>query len=235
MLELVVISFLIGKSYSRFDRNYKTIVADTEVIIVTLLVIGKGFFLSLRDTSDSTQSLDFKAPFVPWLPIVALFANISLMFQLSPLTWYRFVVWLGIGKMIFGKRLCKSFAQQFALKLYLIPFTLRFRIFTRKTVRKNCKENSPLLVWLKNHQPSFRFLELIFLDGAYVQKYYLCLEVFDSLASTLKTAFRPFFIYLFTHLFFGTVFNVLGEKRLSEKPSSKNNIFTKFVSKMWCH
>ena len=91
MLELVVISFLIGKSYSRFDRNYKTIVADTEVIIVTLLVIGKGFFLSLRDTSDSTQSLDFKAPFVPWLPIVALFANISLMFQLSPLTWYRCV------------------------------------------------------------------------------------------------------------------------------------------------
>ena len=99
---------MVGKGYSRFDRSYKTIVADTEVIIITLLVIGKGFFLSLRDTYESTRSLDFKAPFVPWLPIVALFANISLMFQLSPLTWYRFVVWLGIGKFIFGKKMCKS-------------------------------------------------------------------------------------------------------------------------------
>ena len=130
VLELAIVSFLLGKSYSRFDRKYKTIIADIEVIVILLLVIGKGIFLSMQDSSESTKSLDFKAPFVPWLPIVVLFANISLMFKLSPLTWYRFVVWLAIGKQFFRKRFIKVTNQKVHFVKYIRKLDLLGSIYS---------------------------------------------------------------------------------------------------------
>ena len=97
VFELAVIAFIIGEDYVEFRKeNTMALIALT---IMIALVVGKGIFLSLKDTRANTQSLSFKVPFVPWIPIVALFSNISLMLQLSRLTWYRFAVWLLIGKM----------------------------------------------------------------------------------------------------------------------------------------
>ena len=76
--------------------------ADTAVCILTLLVVSKGTFLSLRNPTANTQLLEFKVPLVPWIPIFAIFANISMMLHLSRITWYRFAVWFCIGKFLKG-------------------------------------------------------------------------------------------------------------------------------------
>ena len=43
----------------------------------------------------------FKVPGNPWLPILIALANLWLMFNLSVLTWIRFVAWLAIGFAIY--------------------------------------------------------------------------------------------------------------------------------------
>ena len=53
-------------------------------------------FLIMREPQNSTR-LRFMTPWVPLLPVCAVFANIYLMLKLSPLTWVRFVVWMAIG------------------------------------------------------------------------------------------------------------------------------------------
>ena len=46
---------------------------------------------------QNTSKISFKAPFVPALPILAIFFNVFLMLKLSRLTWIRFGVWMGLG------------------------------------------------------------------------------------------------------------------------------------------
>ena len=46
---------------------------------------------------QNTKEISFKAPFVPALPILAVFFNVFLMLKLSRLTWIRFGVWMGLG------------------------------------------------------------------------------------------------------------------------------------------
>ena len=46
---------------------------------------------------QNTKEISFKAPFVPALPILAIFFNVLLMLKLSRLTWIRFGVWMGLG------------------------------------------------------------------------------------------------------------------------------------------
>lgn len=47
---------------------------------------------------QNTKPLPFKAPLVPGLPLVSMFINIYLMMELSYVTWFRFLVWMTIGK-----------------------------------------------------------------------------------------------------------------------------------------
>lgn len=46
---------------------------------------------------QNTSKISFKAPFVPALPILAIFLNVFLMLKLSRLTWIRFGIWMGLG------------------------------------------------------------------------------------------------------------------------------------------
>lgn len=46
---------------------------------------------------QNTKEISFKAPFVPALPILAIFFNVLLMLKLSRMTWIRFGVWMGLG------------------------------------------------------------------------------------------------------------------------------------------
>ena len=42
--------------------------------------------------------LSFKVPFLPFIPLVAIFVNVFLLLELQTLTWIRFAIWMVIGK-----------------------------------------------------------------------------------------------------------------------------------------
>jgi basic amino acid/polyamine antiporter, APA family len=43
----------------------------------------------------------FRAPGVPWLPIASIAACLWLMLNLTVLTWIRFVIWMGVGVVVY--------------------------------------------------------------------------------------------------------------------------------------
>ena len=43
----------------------------------------------------------FRVPFVPIFPILGVFMCLALMLSLPVMTWIRFLVWLGIGLLIY--------------------------------------------------------------------------------------------------------------------------------------
>lgn len=45
--------------------------------------------------------MQFKVPFVPYIPALSIFCNIELMVHLSFLTWLRFFIWLSIGMLVY--------------------------------------------------------------------------------------------------------------------------------------
>ncbi|XP_053658741.1 cationic amino acid transporter 4 [Anopheles marshallii] len=50
---------------------------------------------------QNTRGLQFKVPFVPYIPALSIFCNIELMVHLSFLTWLRFFIWLSIGMLVY--------------------------------------------------------------------------------------------------------------------------------------
>uniref|UniRef100_A0AAY4CYN7 Cationic amino acid transporter C-terminal domain-containing protein n=1 Tax=Denticeps clupeoides TaxID=299321 RepID=A0AAY4CYN7_9TELE len=50
---------------------------------------------------ESRETLNFKVPLLPWLPLFSIFVNIYLMMQLDVATWCRFAVWMVIGFLIY--------------------------------------------------------------------------------------------------------------------------------------
>lgn len=72
---------------------------------VCLLVVS----VSLMVTSFATIFIhvqndcygSFKVPFVPFLPCLSIFLNVLMMVQLSSSSWWRFIIWMIIGFVIY--------------------------------------------------------------------------------------------------------------------------------------
>uniref|UniRef100_A0A8B9GQV7 Solute carrier family 7 member 1 n=1 Tax=Astyanax mexicanus TaxID=7994 RepID=A0A8B9GQV7_ASTMX len=47
---------------------------------------------------ESKTKLSFKVPLLPFLPVLSMFINVYLMMQLDRGTWWRFLIWMIIGK-----------------------------------------------------------------------------------------------------------------------------------------
>jgi APA family basic amino acid/polyamine antiporter len=43
----------------------------------------------------------FRVPFVPWFPLISIVLCGGLMMGLTIITWLRFVIWLGLGLLIY--------------------------------------------------------------------------------------------------------------------------------------
>lgn len=73
-------------------------------VIITLSVLAGAMVLLIVITAfQPTEStlLTFKVPLVPVLPMLSVFFNLYLMFQLDSGTWIRFAVWIVIGYLIY--------------------------------------------------------------------------------------------------------------------------------------
>lgn len=74
------------------------------IIHILLIIIGASMvvlYLVLARQPKLESDLSFKVPAVPFLPLLSIFMNLYLMFQLDINTWIRFVVWLAIGYVIY--------------------------------------------------------------------------------------------------------------------------------------
>lgn len=47
---------------------------------------------------QNNEDLRYKVPFVPIIPIMSIFFNVSLIVNLNWLTWIRFILWMILGK-----------------------------------------------------------------------------------------------------------------------------------------
>ena len=56
--------------------------------------------------------LRFKVPFLPFIPLVAIFVNVFLLLELQTLTWIRFAIWMVIGKSFFLQLVQKTLSLQ---------------------------------------------------------------------------------------------------------------------------
>jgi amino acid transporter len=70
-------------------------------LIIAIFVLFLMWMLLAVDViarqPQSKHKLMFKVPFLPFLPLAAVFINVFLLLELETLTWVRFAVWMFIG------------------------------------------------------------------------------------------------------------------------------------------
>uniref|UniRef100_A0AAY4CXS5 Cationic amino acid transporter C-terminal domain-containing protein n=1 Tax=Denticeps clupeoides TaxID=299321 RepID=A0AAY4CXS5_9TELE len=91
---LCVVLALWLKELMQLHPLYVTICA------VLVLMCSACVFIIWRQP-ESRETLNFKVPLLPWLPLFSIFVNIYLMMQLDVATWCRFAVWMVIGFLIY--------------------------------------------------------------------------------------------------------------------------------------
>ncbi|XP_055409512.1 cationic amino acid transporter 3-like [Bubalus kerabau] len=74
-------------------------VLTTVAVLLLLLIIGVTVIIWRQPQNPSF--LHFKAPALPVLPLVSIFANVYLMMQITPATWAQCGVWNAIGSVIY--------------------------------------------------------------------------------------------------------------------------------------
>src|SRR5437870_3955153 len=72
----------------------------TSIGTLFAFVIVCGAVLVMRKTNPNANR-PFRAPFVPLIPILGILTCLLLMFSLPAENWYRLIIWLGIGLVIY--------------------------------------------------------------------------------------------------------------------------------------
>jgi basic amino acid/polyamine antiporter, APA family len=67
--------------------------------LFAFVLVSLGVIILRRTQPDRKRV--FKMPFVPWFPLVSIFLCGGLMTGLTVITWLRFVIWLGLGLLIY--------------------------------------------------------------------------------------------------------------------------------------
>ena len=76
------------------------------------VLVSLGVILLRRRQPDRPRA--FRVPFVPWFPLISIILCGGLMMGLTIITWLRFVIWLGLGLLIyvFYSRHRSEFAEE---------------------------------------------------------------------------------------------------------------------------
>jgi basic amino acid/polyamine antiporter, APA family len=70
--------------------------------LFAFVVVALGIIILRRTHADWPRP--FRVPLFPWVPLAAILTSFYLMLQLPRITWVRFVLWLGVGLIIYGLR-----------------------------------------------------------------------------------------------------------------------------------
>ncbi|HEY4839464.1 MAG TPA: amino acid permease, partial [Candidatus Acidoferrales bacterium] len=76
-------------------------VADLSNIgtLFAFVLVSLGVILLRRNQPDRKRG--FRVPFVPWFPLISIILCGGLMTGLTVITWIRFIVWLGLGLIVY--------------------------------------------------------------------------------------------------------------------------------------
>src|SRR6202035_2313919 len=67
--------------------------------LFAFVLVSLGVILLRRRQPDRKRA--FRVPFVPWFPLISIVLCGGLMMGLTIITWLRFVIWLGLGLLIY--------------------------------------------------------------------------------------------------------------------------------------
>src|SRR6202521_4753628 len=67
--------------------------------LFAFVLVSLGVIILRRTQPDRKRV--FKVPFVPWFPLISILLCGGLMTGLTVITWLRFVIWLGLGLLIY--------------------------------------------------------------------------------------------------------------------------------------
>jgi APA family basic amino acid/polyamine antiporter len=67
--------------------------------LFAFVLVSLGVIILRRRQPDRRRA--FRVPFVPWFPLISIILCVGLMTGLTVITWLRFVVWLGLGLLIY--------------------------------------------------------------------------------------------------------------------------------------
>ena len=67
--------------------------------LFAFVLVSLGVIILRRRQPDRKRA--FRVPFVPWFPLISILLCGGLMFGLTVITWLRFVIWLGLGLLIY--------------------------------------------------------------------------------------------------------------------------------------
>lgn len=82
------------------DTSWQTIsVVNVLAVIVSVFMLICFVIIARQPKLDCV--LTFQVPAVPLLPLISIFMNLYLMFQLDINTWIRFAIWIAIGYLIY--------------------------------------------------------------------------------------------------------------------------------------
>ncbi len=94
-----IITGLFVATFAAF-ANIAEVVDLTNIgTLFAFVIVSAGVLVLRRLEPDRVRP--FRAPWVPFTPIMAIVACVYLMLQLPRLTWIRFGIWLGIGLVIY--------------------------------------------------------------------------------------------------------------------------------------
>ena len=80
---------------------FRSDAADLDNIgtLFAFVLVSLGVILLRRRQPDRKRA--FRVPFVPWFPLISIVLCGGLMMGLTIITWLRFVIWLGLGLLIY--------------------------------------------------------------------------------------------------------------------------------------
>jgi len=67
--------------------------------LFAFVLVAAGVMVLRR--TEPNRVRPFRTPLVPWVPLLAIVTCSYLMLELPWVTWVRFVIWLGVGLLIY--------------------------------------------------------------------------------------------------------------------------------------